>query len=394
MKFKGSSLKIEGWRFAAMLLLSIFHFAFFVFPLHAEDQQFVITYSGRLTRSDGTAFTDKSRYITFRLYSDAETNECLWARLANVSLGDDGFFSLELHDGLGTEPTDNKGAYANLENALRELEASDAYIGITDAESPGEIRPRMHLEAVPSALRALETAAIDGDLDVAGTLTVSDAAVESMKVSGTLTATETTVGGIIKVADSLRVGSLAADTSARISGDLNAAGQQLVFDNVIYAPEMKTPSVKAKHYVSTSKMNFASNAVITVNGISPGFPVGSIIMWTQSTIPEGWKICDGRDGDTPDLRGRFIVGAGQEYQSGATGGVESVKLALEEMPKHDHTFMYYTAGYVDTMKDGTELVAQAHKSNAHDCETMSNGGNVPHENRPPYYALYFIKRIK
>lgn len=50
-------------------------------------------------------------------------------------------------------------------------------------------------------------------------------------------------------------------------------------------------------------------------------PIGGIIMWSgaQNAIPQYWQLCDGTNG-APDLRDRFIVGAGNNYTVGATGG--------------------------------------------------------------------------
>jgi len=50
-------------------------------------------------------------------------------------------------------------------------------------------------------------------------------------------------------------------------------------------------------------------------------PVGGIIMWSGSvaSIPSGWDLCNGSNG-TPDLRNRFVVGAGSGYAVDATGG--------------------------------------------------------------------------
>lgn len=52
-----------------------------------------------------------------------------------------------------------------------------------------------------------------------------------------------------------------------------------------------------------------------------GVPNGAIIMWSGSvaTIPDGFSLCDGTNG-TPDLRNRFVIGAGNTYAVGATGG--------------------------------------------------------------------------
>src|SRR5690606_16720903 len=60
-------------------------------------------------------------------------------------------------------------------------------------------------------------------------------------------------------------------------------------------------------------------------------------------IPEGWALCDGTNG-TPDLRDRFIVGAGREYAVGARGGAKEVTLTTAQMPKHSHTGITDSAG--------------------------------------------------
>ena len=74
------------------------------------------------------------------------------------------------------------------------------------------------------------------------------------------------------------------------------------------------------------------------------FVTGMILMYTGSTAPSGWAICDGSNG-TPDLRARFIVGAGNgsgagnsNYSINNTGGAESVTLTEAQMPSHNHSF--------------------------------------------------------
>jgi hypothetical protein len=51
------------------------------------------------------------------------------------------------------------------------------------------------------------------------------------------------------------------------------------------------------------------------------FVTGMIMLWSGSTgsVPSGWRLCDG-GGGTPDLRNRFVVGAGSTYAVDATGG--------------------------------------------------------------------------
>jgi microcystin-dependent protein len=151
-----------------------------------------------------------------------------------------------------------------------------------------------------------------------------------------------------------------------------------------------------------------------------GFPSGGIVLWSGSiaSIPSGWLLCNGTSG-TPDLRDRFVVGAGTTYAVGATGGAASVTLSTSEIPSHTHTF----SGTTDTVGDHTH-VEQNFSSNgtgdgsgpgASCCggsiensgvttlgagshnhtvsgTTGSAGSGGSHENRPPYYALAYIMK--
>ena len=113
---------------------------------------------------------------------------------------------------------------------------------------------------------------------------------------------------------------------------------------------------------------------------------GSIIMWSGSIldIPYGWVLCDGRN-DTPDLRNRFVVGAGNAYQVGNVGGQASVVLTDAQMPSHTHSGS--RSGSV-TAQTGTGATATATTT----ANTGATGGGQAHENRPPYYALAYIMK--
>lgn len=85
--------------------------------------------------------------------------------------------------------------------------------------------------------------------------------------------------------------------------------------------------------------------------VPEGPPVGVIIAYTGADIPEGWHLCDGSvhgsaelqavigSARTPDLRDRFVVGAGATMPRGSTGGVTSVRLTSTQTgtPAHNHT---------------------------------------------------------
>lgn len=61
-------------------------------------------------------------------------------------------------------------------------------------------------------------------------------------------------------------------------------------------------------------------------------PYGTIVLWygSAASVPGGWHVCDGTAG-TPDLRDRFVVGAGSTYAVNATGGATTINIA------HTHT---------------------------------------------------------
>ncbi len=80
-------------------------------------------------------------------------------------------------------------------------------------------------------------------------------------------------------------------------------------------------------------------------------PLGTIIMFhgEKSKIPKSWALCDGTNG-TPDLRDRFVIGAGGDYEQGSFGGARSVKLTANNLPEHRHTLA--AAGSTDSDSHG------------------------------------------
>ena len=121
-------------------------------------------------------------------------------------------------------------------------------------------------------------------------------------------------------------------------------------------------------------------------------PVGTIILWygDAGDVPDGWAVCDGGNG-TPDMRGRFPVGAGNRYSPGDTGGAESVTLTVDQMPGHSH-------GYELRDEDNRDAASGADCNDGvwHGDKTATSGsagGDQPHENRPPYKAIHFIMRV-
>lgn len=108
--------------------------------------------------------------------------------------------------------------------------------------------------------------------------------------------------------------------------------------------------------------------------------------WAVDDVPGGWAICDGTLG-TPDLRGRFVLGASDEYVMGnPPGGEKEHTLTVEEMPSHFHKTYAVTTGGSNSWV-GTNLSFGVRT------KTDSAGGDQPHNNMPPYYILAYIMKL-
>lgn len=138
---------------------------------------------------------------------------------------------------------------------------------------------------------------------------------------------------------------------------------------------------------------------LTISGKFNLLPKGSIIMWfgKENDIPDGWAICNGKkvnSVETPDLRNRFIVGAGDDYSLKRTGGSNKVRLKTNEMPRHRHYINDMANNRSYYIGDGSYRRPEYRDYKNKKTYTNYEGGNKSHENRPPYYALYYIMRVK
>lgn len=130
------------------------------------------------------------------------------------------------------------------------------------------------------------------------------------------------------------------------------------------------------------------------------FPSGGIIIWSGSsaTIPTGWVLCNGSN-STPDLRNRFVVGAGSTYAVGATGGsadavvVSHTHTATVTDPGHFHTSTILSGSNVNA-SPGVQVGA-GNTGTATTGITVANsttGVSGTNANLPPYYALCYIMK--
>ena len=138
-------------------------------------------------------------------------------------------------------------------------------------------------------------------------------------------------------------------------------------------------------------------------GKNTGVPSRFIGEWagTVEDIPIGWALCDGRNG-TPDLRDKFIVGAGGAYAVGAKGGAASATpavtvgahtLTTSQMPVHAHGGGY--GGSVPGGGGGQEYgPAGAGTGNAGGGQSHAHSASAKEISLlPPYYALCYIMKL-
>lgn len=167
------------------------------------------------------------------------------------------------------------------------------------------------------------------------------------------------------------------------------------------------PNITGRVDLSQNQLNNLSNPQLFV------FP-GMIVMWSGSinNIPQGWALCNGQGGIStgdavPDLRDRFVVGAGASYGVRGVGGsnqhnhpvtVDYHTLTEAEIPPHTHNTGTFgdNGGYMPGRIAAGGPVAFPGQN------VSVTGGGQGHnhtatmgqsDHRPPFYALAFIIKV-
>lgn len=150
--------------------------------------------------------------------------------------------------------------------------------------------------------------------------------------------------------------------------------------------------------------------IIGVLNTSTGttIPTGMISLWYGSigSVPLGWYLCDGTNG-TPDLRDRFIVGAGSTYSVAATGGSANAVLVSHTHtatstvtdPGHFHTQTEYNQPGVGNSGGGGARVSPVTANTGTKTTGITvattnttEGVSATNANLPPYYALAYVMK--
>lgn len=374
------------------LLASIVIATLFTGRLSA-DTTYSFTYQASLRDEHGNVITNdagevvRSHDVILRLWDSVEKGKLLWGRQYSIYTDETGVFNLAVSDETGSG-IDQAQACGSLEKVFAGNPAGGVYIGIEVKNSSGEITPRQRLFAVPFAAVANDVRRISGDIVAGGSIQL-----------GASSNVVINANGITQKTGESKFYKLTVDGTLTVSGKITGNADTTINGKLTVNEDVE----------------IAKNKTLSVGGseVVP-VPVGGIIIWTKPELPdnEHWAVCDGSTnknyiGKLPDLRARFVVGvnpANADYELNATGGAETVTLTTDQIPGHRH---YYAGDDelegIETTLDCTSSAGSTDKHYDADSKmsgkskvykTSSTGGGKSHENRPPYYALYYIMRVK
>lgn len=172
-----------------------------------------------------------------------------------------------------------------------------------------------------------------------------------------------------------------------INADINASAN-------IAASKLNLTSI-AQNITNTGTFTNSGNLTVSGGGTIDGIgvvPIGGIIMWSGAIvdIPTAWELSDGTCAIAcPDLRDKFVMGAGSTYAVDATGGAATLNLAHTHTVSRDgwgETFPGYQAGRLLTRADNPGTAANG--------ITTGSTGGAAESILNPYYSLAYIIRVQ
>jgi hypothetical protein len=251
-------------------------------------------------------------------------------------------------------------------------------------------------------------------ISATGTITGSN-----FLTAGLISATGNIIAGANLTGSNFLTGGLISATGNIIAGNIFTAGIISCAGNLIADGNSSlSGNVTAPTAANGTNNTQVATTAFVINAITnSALPTGVILLWsgTIASIPTGWALCDGANG-TPDLRDRFVVGAGNTYAVAATGGsanavvVSHTHTANSSVsdPGHNHANGTYnrllqvtntnTATTTDSSVGEPNLVTSGNiQSNTTGITVTtiidSAGVSGTNANLPPYYALAYIMKL-
>ena len=247
-----------------------------------------------------------------------------------------------------------------------------------------------------------------------GASTTNDITVASLHATGNISCAGTITYDDVTSVDS--VGIITARQDLSVGGNTTINGS-LTVNNGCSLGNATLATVTVTGTVDGRDIAADGTKLDSIDTNATNIPAGVICLYSGSSgsIPSGWTLCNGTN-STPDLRDRFVVGAGNNYAVGATGGSETVTLSTSQIPSHSHdqgtlvtiqsgnhqhSYTYPSgmstfdndedyAAYTGTASADTSI--SGNHTHTISGNTGSTGGGTSHENRPPYYALCYIMK--
>lgn len=154
--------------------------------------------------------------------------------------------------------------------------------------------------------------------------------------------------------------------------------------------EEPTPDIYQQLLAAYGEMEQKVAEVVAQISPLAAYPVGAIYMSVNATSP-----ADIFGGTWQRLKDRFLLGAGDTYEAGETGGEAEHRLTVDEMPEHAHSVNAYENaqnGSGNWAMYGLEYGEVDTQGRAALTYKQGSGGNQPHNNMPPYLAVYMWVR--
>jgi autotransporter-associated beta strand protein len=362
-------------------------------PASTPQPPAYLNHHGYLTDAAGSPLgtpNPRNHDVIFRIFTSPSGGSSLWTERQVVTV-DQGEYDVMLGEGMshGVEPWPALDTVLAMgSGTTRYLEVTVRGIGVGGSDVV--LRPRFLLPSQPYAFlsrhaRTAETLLGSNNLPV-------------LRVSGNA------IGiGVERANATLDVGGVLTATSLASDGNATVSGK----------------------YFATA---FEGAGTI---------PLGGIVVWTGSSPPQGWALCNGQTANgrrTPDLRSRFVLGQGQgsgltARSVGQVGGQEAYVLTYNNLAPHRHVFdppgtwthadgghshgyQTHSIGNPNQLSvqenyiAGEEKIARhlstsrniGHDSHQHSVSVSSNsgssGGGQAHNAMPPFYTLAYIMRVQ
>lgn len=323
---------------------------------------------------------------------------------------------------------------AKINTALRECSlAIKGLFNVLSTASEGEIGPNSTITEVQDYLNTALSEKIDTlnaasatKLETTRTVTIDGAVKGSFTFDGSADATATVafnnLGGdedgepcFVKKATNQLVGISKLDGNILLAPDNRQNNKLSVLDLsnmyknvgssdslfVSDAAQKLTSKLAVDVNVGDTKtpVYFSGGVPVACNLLDSIYPVGSIYMSVSDNSPQNFL-----GGNWERINGRFLLGAGDGYNAGDTGGAATHKLTESEMPNHMHRIIAPSAvsggssnwmavvggnpvvrtNVSYTIASGTNIVSNLNTNNV--------GGGNAHNNMPPYLVVYIWKR--